>query len=184
MMKVGRGHVLALLVAALLVAAALRLPELAQAPPGPHYDEAANGILAGDIGLRGERPVFISSYTGKEVLFFYLAGGLMRLLGESLFTLRLTAVFIGLLTIAATYWLGREMALDRRAVLIAVILLAVSFWHVLFSRLGFRAITQPLLQALLLAALLRGLRRNHRGWLAAAGVLLGLTGYTYLAARL
>lgn len=184
MRSVSKQHVLALLVATLLVAAALRLPDLTQVPPGPHYDEAANGVLAGDIGLRGQRPVFISSYTGKEVLFFYLAGGLMRLLGESVFTLRLTAAFVGLLTIAATYWLGREMALDRQTVLIAVILLAVSFWHLVFSRLGFRAITQPLLQALLLAALLRGVRGGQRRWLVMAGVFLGLTGYTYLAARL
>ena len=127
----------------LLVAAALRLPELAATPPSLHYDEAANGILAGDIGLRGERPVFISSYTGKEALFFYLAGGLMRAVGESVFSLRLTAAFAGILTIAATYWLGREMLADRRQALLAAALLAVSFWHVLFSRLGFRAITEP-----------------------------------------
>lgn len=184
MIRLGRYHALALMVVTLLVAAALRLPGLTTAPPGLHYDEAANGVLAADIGLRGEHPIFIASYTGKEVLFFYLAGGLMRLLGDSVFTLRLTSAFVGLLTIAATYWLGREMGLDRRVVLIAVILLAVSFWHLLFSRLGFRAITQPLLQALTLAALLRGLRRMQWSWLAAAGVFLGLTAYTYLAARL
>jgi 4-amino-4-deoxy-L-arabinose transferase-like glycosyltransferase len=174
---------LALMVLCLLIAAALRFPELQITPPGLHYDEAANGILAGDIGLRGERPVFISSYTGKESAFFYLAGGLMRLAGESVFSLRLTAAYVGILTVAATYWLGREMLADRRQALLAAALLAVSFWHVLFSRLGFRAITEPLLQALAIAALFRGLRRDDKRWLAAAGVLLGLTAYTYLAAR-
>ena len=98
--------------------------------------------------FRGERPIFITSYTGKEVLFFYLAGGLMRLLGESLFTLRLTAALVGLLTVAAVYWLGLELFRDRRVALVAAALLAISFWHLLFSHLGFRAITQPLLQAL------------------------------------
>ena len=174
---------LALMVLCLLIAAALRFPDLQIIPPGAHYDEAANGILAGDIGLRGERPIFISSYTGKEALFFYLAGGLMRLAGESLFSLRLTAAFAGILTVAAAYWLGREMLADRRQALLAAALLAASFWHVLFSRLGFRAITEPLLQALAVAALFRGLRRNDNRWLIAAGVLLGLTAYTYLAAR-
>ncbi len=174
---------LALMVLCLLIAAALRFPELQIAPPGTHYDEAANGILSGDIGLRGERPIFISSYTGKEALFFYLAGGLMRLAGESLFSLRLTAAYVGILTVAATYWLGREMLADRRQALLAAALLAVSFWHVLFSRLGFRAVTEPLLQALAVAALFRGLRRNNNRWLIAAGMLLGLTAYTYLAAR-
>jgi len=174
---------LALMVLCLLIAAALRFPELQIIPPGVHYDEAANGILAGDIGLRGERPLFISSYTGKEALFFYLAGAIMRLAGESVFSLRLTAAYVGILTVAATYWLGREMLADRRQALLAAALLAVSFWHVLFSRLGFRAITEPLLQALAVAALFRGLRRDDNRWLIVAGVLLGLTAYTYLAAR-
>jgi hypothetical protein len=34
-----------------------------------------------------------------------------------------------------------------------------------------------------MAALFGGLRRDNNWWLAAGGVLLGLTGYTYLAAR-
>jgi 4-amino-4-deoxy-L-arabinose transferase-like glycosyltransferase len=182
--RLTRYHALALMVLCLLVAAALRFPDLSTLPPGVHYDEAANGVLAGDIGLRGDRPIFISSYTGKETLFFYVAGGLMALVGESVFTLRLTAAFIGVLTVAATYWLGREMLADRRIALLAAAFLAVSFWHVLFSRLGFRAISEPLLQALTVAALFRGLRTDRWAWFVAAGVLLGLTGYTYLASRL
>jgi 4-amino-4-deoxy-L-arabinose transferase-like glycosyltransferase len=168
----------------LMIAATLRLADLPQVPAGVHFDEAANGTLAAEIGLRGERPIFITSYTGKEVLFFYLAGGLMRLLGDSLFTLRLTAAFIGIVTVAATYWLGLELFRDRRVALVAAALLAISFWHLLFSHLGFRAISQPLLQALTVAALLRGLRLGQRKWLLLSGIFLGLTAYTYLAARL
>ena len=184
MRRVTPHYALAFMVLCLLVAAALRLPDLPAAPPGLHYDEAANAVLATEIGLDGQRPVFITSYTGKEVLFFYLAGALMRLVGSSVFALRLTAAFVGLLTIAAAYWLGQELLRDRRLALVAAALLAVSFWHVLFSRYGFRAISQPLLQALTVAALLRGLRRNQWRWLGAGGVFLGLAGYTYLAVRL
>ncbi len=184
MNRLTRTHALAFMVLCLLVAAALRLPDLPSVPPGLHYDEAANGLLSADIGLRGDRPIFISSYTGKEVFFFYLAGIMMRLVGESIFALRLTAAFVGILTVAATYWLGREMLADRRIAILAAALLAVSFWHVLFSRLGFRAVTQPFLQALTIAALFRGLRRNDNRWLIVGGIMLGLTAYTYLAARL
>jgi len=184
MNRLTRTHALAFMVLCLLVAASLRLPNLPDAPPGLHYDEAANGLLSADIGLGGDRPIFISSYTGKEVLFFYLAGAMMRLVGDSVFTLRLTAAFVGMLTVASTYWLGREMLADRRLAILAAALLAVSFWHVLFSRLGFRAVTQPFLQALTVAALFRGLRREDNRWLVVAGVFLGLTAYTYLAARI
>jgi 4-amino-4-deoxy-L-arabinose transferase-like glycosyltransferase len=171
------------MVLVLLAAAVLRLPNLETTPPGLHYDEAANGVLAADIGLRGERPVFISSYTGKEVFFFYMAGGLMGLLGDSIFALRLTAAFIGLLTVAVTYWLGWELLRDRRIALLAAALVAVSFWHLLFSRLGFRAISQPLLQGLMVAALFRGLRRDNWRWFALSGLFLGLSAYSYLAVR-
>lgn len=183
MTYISRTHALAIVLGCLLVAAALRLPDLPTAPPGLHYDEAANVILAGDIAFRDYRPVFISSYTGKEVLFFYLAGGMMRLLGESVFALRLTSAFVGLLTVAAAYWLGRELGLRREVALIAMALLAVSFWHLIFSRLGFRVISQPLLQALTLACLLRGLRLGQWRWLLPAGLFLGLAGHTYLAVR-
>ncbi|MCB8927626.1 MAG: glycosyltransferase family 39 protein [Ardenticatenaceae bacterium] len=184
MQRIRHSHALLFMIFCLLTAATLRLSDLPQVPPGVHYDEAANGILAAEIGLKGERPIFITSYTGKEVLFFYLAGGLIRLVGDSVFTLRLTAALVGIVTVAAVYWLGLELFRDRRVALVAAALLAISFWHLLFSHLGFRAITQPLLQALTAAALLRGIRLNQRKWLLLSGIFLGLTAYTYLAARL
>ncbi len=168
----------------LLLATGLRTFQLEAYPPGVHFDEAANGLLAGEIAFDGERPLFITSYTGKEVFFFYAAAGVMRLVEPSVFGLRLTAVYLGLLTIAATYWLGVEIFRGRRIALLAAGLLAISFWHLLFSRLGFRAISQPLLQALMVAAWLRGLRLKQDRWFIFSGMCLGLLGYTYLAARI
>lgn len=184
MPQLNRYHALLFMLFCLMVAASLRIPNLTQIPFGIHYDEAANNVLTAEIAFEDSRPIFISSYTGKEVLFFYLAGGLTRLLGDTLLALRLTAVFIGLLTISTTYWLGMELSRDRRIALLAAALLAVSFWHLVFSRMGFRMISQPLLQALTVAALLRGYRLNNWRWLGAAGLFLGLAAYTYLAVRL
>ena len=139
---------------------------------------------------RVSAPVFITSYTGKEVLFFYLAGVLARLVGPGVFSLRLTAAFVGLLTIAVTYRLGTILLRDRRLALLAASLLAISFWHLLLSRLGFRAITQPLLQGLTMWGIWRGLQvlelpgRRAWPWALLGGIALGLTAYTYLAARI
>ena len=181
------------LIAILLVGLWLRVHRLVELPPGLHYDEAANGILSGDIALRGARPIFITSYTGKEPLFFYLAALLMRLIGESTFALRLTAAFLGLLTIATTYRLSKEIALNLPSSfrfslstfpLLTALLLATHFPHLIFSRLGFRAVAQPLFQGLTVVALLHGTRKRKWGSIMAAGLLLGLTAYTYLASRL
>jgi hypothetical protein len=160
---------------------------LAELPLGLHYDEAANGILAGEIARGLKAPVFISAYTGKEVLFFYWAALWMRFLGVTRLALRVGAASIGVATVMATVWMvyellhketeGRWIALGTAG------FLAVSFWHLVLSRYGFRAVGQPLLQALTVAALWRGLRTENRKWLMGAGLFCGLTAYTYLAAR-
>lgn len=196
----------------LLVAAGLRLYRLPELPLGLHYDEAANGILAAEIARGAETPIFIPAYTGKEVLFFYWTGLWMRLLGPTELALRLSAALAGLATVAATAWAVRELLHGRRGAdwvaLLSAAFLATSFWHLVLSRYGFRAVTQPLLQALTVAALWRGLRfalppQGEKGvgsagvegeqvggtkrqgalWLLLAGLLCGLTAYTYLAAR-
>ncbi|MGB1252475.1 MAG: ArnT family glycosyltransferase, partial [Candidatus Promineifilaceae bacterium] len=182
------------LILLLLVATWLRVYRLVELPPGLHYDEAANGILASEIAFEGFRPIFITSYTGKEVLYFYLAGSLMRLIGDSVFALRLASAFTGLLTISASYWLATETARAlapqakipylRLAGLMTAILLATHFPHLIFSRLGFRAITQPLLQALTVATLLYALRKSSYRAFALSGLWLGLAAYSYLAVRL
>jgi len=90
---------LALLLVVLLVALLLRVYGLDDIPRGLHYDEAANAILAANIAEGDAHPLFIEAYTGKEVLFFYLAGASMRLLGASVFSLRLTSALTGVLTV-------------------------------------------------------------------------------------
>lgn len=176
------------ILAILLVAAALRLWALPELPLGLHYDEAANVILTRQIADGGALPLFIRAYTGKEVLFFYAAAPWLRITGGAPWGLRLGAAMLGVLTVAATFATARALlgpgARSRRVALLAAGWLAIAFPHVLLSRYGFRAISQPLLQALTVAALWHGLRAGKPRWLLAAGLFLGLTGYTYLAARL
>ncbi|MCL5999195.1 MAG: glycosyltransferase family 39 protein [Chloroflexi bacterium] len=172
----------------LLVAAFLRLWALPQLPLGMHYDQAANVTLMRQIASGESLPLFIPSYTGKEVLFFYWAALWSAILGGAPWALWLASACIGILTVAATFTAARALlAQEPHAVWIALFAaawLAISFSHVLLSRDGFRAITLPLLEMLTIAALWHGLRSRHTGWGIVAGCLLGLTGYTYLAARL
>jgi hypothetical protein len=171
----------------LLVAAGLRFYRLPGLPLGLHYDEAANGVLAGEIARGIKAPVFIPSYTGKEVLFFYWAALWMKLVGVSPLGLRMGSAMAGVATVAATYWAVRELLHGRRDAgwvsLLTATLLATSFWHVILSRYGFRAVMQPLMQALTVAALWRGMRRGDSLWIILAGLFCGLSAYTYLAVR-
>ena len=85
-----------------------------------------------------------------------------EVLGIAPLALRFGAAILGLATVVATVWAVYELFHDEPnaswIALIADAFLAVSFWHLILSRYGYRAITQPLLQALTMAALWRGLR--------------------------
>src|SRR5512137_528639 len=159
-----RSHFFWPLVITLLIAAFLRLWQLDTVPPGLHYDEAADTIIAQQIARGESAPIFVAAYTGKEVLFFYWAAAWMKLIGPTVFAMRLAAAMLGILTVAVTYRVVRELLAsplarhgrgggDEGIALLATIFIATSFWVILLSRLGFRSISEPLIQALALAAL-------------------------------
>jgi len=183
-----------LLAVVLAVAAFLRLYRLESLPPGPYSDEAANGILASEIASGASRPLFIPSYTGKEVLYFYIAAAVMKVTGVTLLGLRLASVVLGVSGVAATYCLVLTLLssnessdfsrfAQREMALLTAVLTATSFRHMNMSRYGFRAISQPLTQTLMLLFLWRGLQGGRRLDLVVGGAFCGVTAYTYLASR-
>ncbi len=185
----------------LLVGAGLRLWDTGRIPPGLYHDEAQNGVDALALLETGRLPLYFPANNGREPLFIYLITLGVAILGRSPLAVRLPSFFIGFLTLAATYDLGRVWW-GRRAGRWALAVLAVTLWHVHLSRIGFRAVMLPLLTALFLAQLARGFRpprskigeaagrkaplrhlpANLGNW-AAAGVLYGLSWYTYTAVR-
>ena len=167
--------------AILLAAAVFRLIALDQTPPGLYFDEGANGVDA-LRALAGDRPIFFAGNQGREPLFIYAIAASFRLLGTSVLAIRLVSVGFGLLTVAATYLLGREL-FGRRVALLATAAIAGSFWHIALSRLGFRAVALPCFEALAAFCLFRGITRRDPRWWAGAGLAAGASMYTYLAAR-
>jgi 4-amino-4-deoxy-L-arabinose transferase-like glycosyltransferase len=179
-----------LLITILLVAFFMRVYELNRFPRGPFSDEAAAVILAGEVATGQSLPIFITAYTGHEVLFYYLSAPVMWLMETGILALRLTSALVGVATVAVTYLLARELFDDEPIIesrwvgLFATALAATSFWHISISRYGYRAITLPLIQSLTLLALWRGLRRSSRRWMIVSGMFCGLIAYTYLSSRI
>jgi len=175
-----------------LAGAFLRLWQLNSVPPGLHYDLAATALLGNEVAFNGFRPIFITAFTGHEALFYYWLAGWFQLIGSSVFTLRLAAAMLGILALPATFFAVRQaVRFEEQSLSIAAFAtayLAFAFFHVTFSRFGFRVITEPVVQALALGFLLRGLRQTQTGrWardMSLAGFFTGLAAYTYLAARL
>ncbi|MBC8252715.1 MAG: glycosyltransferase family 39 protein [Ardenticatenia bacterium] len=179
---------LAMLGIVCLLAALLRLYALNRLPPGLFTDEAFNGLTASHILDAGDLRPFYAANAGREPLYFLLLAVAIRLGGHTALTLRSISAVVGTLTAPLTYLVLREFfAGERHArwlALLAAGTLAVSYWHLNFSRIAFRAILLPPCALLTLGTFLRAWRRGALRDFALAGLLLGLSLYTYLAARL
>ena len=171
----------------MLLGATLRFYRLAALPPGDSYDPAFYGIDALHI-LQGAWPIYLDNNFGREVLFSYLVAGLYAFLGAGTFGIHLAAAFVGMATIPATYLAGKRLFAPANTItarytpLLASWLMALSYWHLNWSRFGVRAVLVPLFAALVVASLWRCQQKPGIGSCAKAGFWLGLSFYTYQAA--
>lgn len=172
----------------LVVAAFLRVTDLSTIPPGLYHDEAVNGLDAWNILQRGRAPIFFEANGGREPLFIYLQTTFIFLFGPSAWALRIVSAIIGILTVAVFFQAARELKLpkmDANALaLLASAGLAVSYWHLHWSRVGLRAILVPLLLCLTVYLFLLARRTQRARLFVCAGFVMGLSMYSYLAARL
>lgn len=166
------------------LAAALRLHALDRLPAGLYHDEAFNGLDALSV-LQSERPIFFEANNGREPLFIYLVSMAVACLGRSPLAIRIVAALLGILTVPAAYGLSRQL-LGRREALLTAAITTLTFWHLNLSRIGLRAVGLPLLVALSLWWFSRGVAaadHERSALLILAGAFLGLSLYTYIAAR-
>ncbi|MCB0257463.1 MAG: glycosyltransferase family 39 protein, partial [Anaerolineae bacterium] len=176
-----------------ILAAGLRLWHLDVLPPGLFVDEAYNGLDASRIVAGVSRPIFFAGNNGREPLYIYLQALSVTLLGPTPLALRMTSAAIGIATIPVIYFAARVILLTGSdqynsklapwLALIAAAGVAVSYWHLSLSRLGFRAVLLVPVAALAIAFFWRawtGLRWRDYIW---SGVWFGVAFYTYTAAR-
>ncbi len=176
----------ALLLVILAFAFFLRVYRIWEIPPALWYDEAFYGIDAQRV-LQGNFQIFFAQNGGREPLFVYLQALALAVWGNADWVLRVVPIGAGVATVALMYPLGRVFfgATTRgRAVgLVAAAALAVSFWHVSFSRMGLRVILLPFVSAIVMYFFWRGWQAGRRRNFVYSGIALGLAMYTYLAAR-
>jgi 4-amino-4-deoxy-L-arabinose transferase-like glycosyltransferase len=165
----------------LLLTALLRFPLLSTIPVGLHFDEAWSGLDAATVTWT-HHPVFFTDSNGMEPLYLYMQTLSILLFGQTAFALRVVSAVIGTLTVPALFLLIRRLA-DRCLALFAAAILAVTYWHVHVSRLGYRAILLPPVECLVWWALWNGAAKRDWRWLAAGGALVGVALYTYSTAR-
>ena len=126
------------MVVILTIAAAFRFVAIGDAPPGWRDDE----LIEFDMDRRivaGWRPLFIGEAEGHEPFYHYLHAGTIALFGENIIGYKWLPFAFGCLSVALTFSVARRM-FDRRAALLAAGLMAVSFWPIMYARLGLRHI--------------------------------------------
>jgi 4-amino-4-deoxy-L-arabinose transferase-like glycosyltransferase len=167
-----------------VVAVAARAYELRDVP---RLTDETDEVMLGLAVARGELlPLTnVDAYIGP--LWSYLLAIGFLVAGPSSLLPRVLALLAGLATIAATVWLGRELARrlarDDLADLVGLagaFLLATSSFHaVVSSRIAWSHALTPLAMTLALACLLRWERTRDPGALAGSGLAYGLTVHTH-----
>lgn len=170
-------------IAIITIAVFFRFCQLDTAPPGLWPDEAANGVDALKAIDSGHYSIFYPANNGREGLFINIQAFSIKLFGATPFALRLVSAIFGTLTVIGLYLLTRQLFTWRLAA-IASFFLAISFWHVNFSRIGFRAIMLPLILVWAFYFLWRGLKTGHFKEFFLAGLIGGVGFYTYFSFRI
>jgi DNA-binding beta-propeller fold protein YncE len=174
-------------VAALLALGAwLRITGFDRVPAGMNHDAAWNGMYASYIRSgAAELTPYVSAAWGRETLFMYLIAAAQRWWGATSAAVQAASIAAGVAALLPVYLLGREL-FGRAAGLTGLAFFAVSGWHWVFSRVGWRCVTVPPFETLALFFLWRALRRRGGAPLAwvGTGVFTAASIYTYDAGRI
>lgn len=161
-----------------------RFWKLKEIPPGLYPDVAIYANDALDSLLSKKFKVFYPENNGREGFWMWILALFFKIFGVSIFTIKLAAAVCGFLTIIGIYLLVKELFEEEKLALFSTFFLSISFWHTIFSRIGFRVITYPLLLVFALYFFIKALKRLKFFYFCLGGFLFGLSFYTYTSIRL
>lgn len=174
------------LILIVILGASVRFYQLAELPMGYNFDEAGMGYDAWCLAnWRVSRnmmhfPVYLlNAGGGQSVLYAYSTAGLISIFGMSKFILRTTAVIFGLSTIIFGSLITKE-ALGKKAGLLTGLIIAISPYFIMMSRLGFDC--NLFLGAATLAlyfTIIAIKKQKYRYWIL-TGMAWGITLYSYV----
>lgn len=183
----------AILLLIIAIAVFFRFWQFDVIPPGLYQDEAMNGADALLSLKTGEFKVFYTNNNGREGMIIWLDALAIKFFGIESWVLRLFPAIAGVLAVLGLFFLTK-LLFSVEIALASSFFMAVGFWAVNFSRMGFRA---GLMLPFLIWSfyfLIRGFKlsmsdiNNYRCrtsiiMLVLAGALFGLGFYTYISYR-
>ncbi len=168
-----KGNYTALWCAVLILAAAVRLPQLSHRPM--HTDEAVHAVKFAELLESGSYRYDSNEYHGPTLNYFTLLPAWLR--GQETLTeldettLRLVPVFFGLLLVLLPLLL--QPVIGSRSALASGMWIALSAPQVFYSRYYIHEVLFVFFAMLLVGASMRYFRTRHWAWSVTAGAALG-----------
>lgn len=178
-----------ILILILLVAAFLRIWQLDKYPPSLFIDEVSNGYNAYSILKTGKDeygnflPLTIRAFGDyNPALSVYLLIPSIAAFGLNEFAVRFPSALLGTLTILVTFYISLKLFKNIAIALLSSFLLAISPWHLQFSRYDHEANFMLFFSILGLTLFLYGLKKHH--YLIFSAVSFGCALNSYHAAKI
>jgi len=181
-----------LIIIIFIIALFLRIYKLGIIPPSPDWDEVALGYNAYSILKTGRDEygvflptVFRSFDDYKPPLYTYLTIPSVYLFGLNEFAVRFPSAILGTITVLTTFLFVRKLfeksKFKDELSLTSAFLLAISPWHLQFSRVAFETNVALFFNVTGAWLFLKG-KDNPKIWLLSS-LFFGLAPYTYHSAR-
>src|SRR3990167_2020828 len=164
----------------IILATVLRFYQLGQNPPSLNWDETAHGYNAYSILKTGRDeygyrlPLSFRSFDDyKPPIYTYLVVPSVAAFGLNDFAVRFPSAFLGVLAVLFTYLMVKELFQKTPIALLSAFFLAISPWHLQFSRVAFETNSATFWSVLGTWAFLKGIKSEDRKiayWLSLASL--------------
>jgi len=178
----------ALLSLVLVLAFFLRFYKLTSDPPSLNWDEVAIGYNAYSILKTGKDewgvklPLNFESYSEYKLpTQIYASIPAIAIFGLNDFSVRITPVIYGVLTVLSVYFLTYALFKKKSVALLTAFLVATSAWHIQLTRASFESSFSVLWVVLGLWLLILGFKKP-KYWIVSA-IPFAISVYTYNSAR-
>src|SRR5579872_100475 len=158
-----------LLILIVLLAGFLRFYKLGQIPPSLDWDETAHGYNAYSLLKTGRDeygyflPLSIRSFDDyKPPLYTYMVVPSVAVFGLDDFAVRFPSAALGTLAVLFTYLMVYELFKRKDLALTSALFLAISPWHIQFSRVAFETNTAILWTVMGTWAFLKGTQKKGK----------------------
>ncbi len=168
----------------LIISIFFRFWNIKQTPPGLYPDEAMNGNNALEANATGQYKIYYPENNGREGFFINIQAASIAIFNNHPWSLRIVSAFFGVLTVIGIYLLTRKVFHKNTVLATAsTFMIALSFWHVNFSRIGFRAIMVPFCLVWSFYFIISAWKEKRIWPAIMAGIFFGIGLHTYIAFR-